>query len=51
MYICANAPIVTAVIAHAITVNVARPREERAPRSDRPDFRGGNDRGERRERY
>jgi hypothetical protein len=25
MYICANAPIVTAVIAHAITVNVALP--------------------------
>ena len=36
----------------AITVNVARPREERPPRRDRPDFRsGGGDRGERRERY
>ncbi|HTV60939.1 MAG TPA: RNA-binding protein [Verrucomicrobiae bacterium] len=33
----------------AITVNVARPREERAPRGDRPDFRPGG--GERRERY
>lgn len=33
----------------AITVNVARPREERAPRRDRPDFRPGG--GERRERY
>jgi RNA recognition motif-containing protein len=31
-----------------ITVNVARPREERPPRSDR--FSGG-ERGERRERY
>ncbi len=39
----------------AISVNVARPREERAPRRDRPDFHGGSssggDRGERRERY
>jgi RNA recognition motif-containing protein len=36
----------------AITVNVARPREERPLRRDRPDFRsGGGDRGERRERY
>ncbi len=35
----------------AITVNVARPREERAPRGDRPDYRSGGDRGERRERY
>lgn len=37
----------------AITVNVARPREERPPRGDRPNFRsgGGGDRGERRERY
>ena len=33
----------------AITVNVARPREERAPRGDRPDFRPGG--SERRERY
>jgi RNA recognition motif-containing protein len=34
-----------------ITVNVARPREERPPRGDR--FSGGErrDRGERRERY
>ena len=34
-----------------ITVNVARPREERPPRNDR--FSGGErrDRGERRERY
>ena len=35
-----------------ITVNIARPREERPPRSDR--FSGGgerHDRGERRERY
>ena len=35
-----------------ITVNIARPREERPPRSDR--FAGGgerHDRGERRERY
>ncbi|MEI8289099.1 MAG: RNA-binding protein [Verrucomicrobiota bacterium] len=31
-----------------ITVNIARPREERPPRSDR---REGFDRGERRERY
>lgn len=40
----------------AITVNVARPREERPPRrDDRPDSRSGGgerfDRGERRERY
>jgi RNA recognition motif-containing protein len=38
-----------------ITVNVARPREERPPRQDRGGFggerRGGFDRGERRERY
>ena len=40
-----------------ITVNVARPREERPPRSDRGDRFGGGerrerfDRGERRERY
>ena len=41
-----------------ITVNVARPREERAPRSDRFSGGGGggerrehSDRGERRERY
>jgi RNA recognition motif-containing protein len=38
-----------------ITVNVARPREERPPRQDRGGYsgerRGGYDRGERRERY
>jgi RNA recognition motif-containing protein len=44
-----------------ITVNVARPREERAPRQDRGGYGGGGerrggydrggDRGERRERY
>jgi len=38
-----------------LSVNVARPREERTPRQDRGGFggerRGGYDRGERRERY
>ena len=39
-----------------ITVNVARPREERPPRQDRGGYGGGErrerfDRGERRERY
>jgi RNA recognition motif-containing protein len=35
-----------------ITVNIARPREERPPRSDRYAGGGeGRDRGERRERY
>ena len=36
----------------ALTVNIARPREERAPRGDGGGYRGGGDRdrGERRER-